>query len=196
MGRLANRPQVEVFAADRLEMDVPPAVDRYQGGIDRLSFAEYLLEVRPDAVIHLAPIDRKGSPGAVAGAQALFGAINRCGETKTVIVKSDTSVYGSGPRSPSVFSENDIPAHGKQLRYQRRLSELEAFVDEVAAAQPAAKYAILRFATIIGPTIGNAMSRYLRLPAVPVLAGFDPRLQFVYEQDAVRATLPALDFPL
>jgi len=195
VSRLANRPQIEVFAADRQKMDVPVAVDRYQGGIDRLSFAEYLLEVRPHAVIHLAPIDRKGSPGAVAGAQALFGAIGRCAETETVIVKSDTSVYGSGPRSPSVFSEKDIPAHGKQLRFQRRLSELEAFVEEVAARQPATKYAVLRFATIIGPTIGNAMSRYLRLPAVPVLGGFDPRLQFIYEQDAVRSILHALDYP-
>jgi len=55
----------------------------------------------------------------------------------------------------------------------------------------------LRFADIIGPKTGHPLSQYLRLPVVPTIMGFDPRLQFCHEEDAVgalkRATL--LDIP-
>ncbi len=39
----------------------------------------------------------------------------------------------------------------------------------------------------------NPLSRYLRLPEVPTLAGFDPRWHLLHESDAVAAVLAATD---
>ncbi len=44
---------------------------------------------------------------------------------------------------------------------------------------------MLRLANILGPTIDNALTRYLGMPVVPTAAGFDPRLQLLHEDDAI-----------
>ena len=41
----------------------------------------------------------------------------------------------------------------------------------------------------MGPDIITTVSRALELPLVPKLAGFDPRFQFVHEDDVIRALL-------
>lgn len=58
---------------------------------------------------------------------------------------------------------------------------------------PDIQFTVLRFAPIFGPLIENPISRYLTLPAVPTLMGFDPRLQFIHEADAVAALEYAAD---
>jgi len=44
---------------------------------------------------------------------------------------------------------------------------------------------LLRFTNFIGPTIDTPLTRYLSLPVVPTVFGFDPRIQFCHEDDAV-----------
>jgi UDP-glucose 4-epimerase len=44
---------------------------------------------------------------------------------------------------------------------------------------------ILRFANVIGPSMDSPLTRYLRLPVVPTVLGYDPRLQLCHESDAV-----------
>jgi UDP-glucose 4-epimerase len=49
---------------------------------------------------------------------------------------------------------------------------------------------------VIGDDIETPLTRALRLPLVPSVAGFDPRFQFVHEDDVIRAILFALDHSL
>jgi UDP-glucose 4-epimerase len=44
--------------------------------------------------------------------------------------------------------------------------------------------------------VGNGLSRYLTLPVVPTLLGYDPRLQFIFDEDAVGALVEAVDLDL
>jgi hypothetical protein len=44
---------------------------------------------------------------------------------------------------------------------------------------------ILRFANFIGGRVHSLFARYLSLPVVPTILGFDPRLQFCHPDDAV-----------
>jgi UDP-glucose 4-epimerase len=46
---------------------------------------------------------------------------------------------------------------------------------------------MLRFANIIGPGIRTALTDHFTLPVVPTVMGYDGRLQFVHEDDAVEA---------
>jgi UDP-glucose 4-epimerase len=193
--RLENRPDVEVFAVG----DRPPRLEFSsefrRGGLDHIDFARYLLEVRPHAVLHLEIIDERGERSSVPvlGAQALFGAIERCPDTRKVVIKSDAAIYGAGPRKPSVSMETTELGSGRTLQHQRRLVDFEQFVSKVSQRHAEVDYITLRFASVVGPHIDNTLSRYLRLQIAPTLAGFDPRLQFIYEEDAVRALLHALD---
>ena len=42
-------------------------------------------------------------------------------------------------------------------------------------------------ANFVGPYIDTPLTRYFQLPLVPTALGFDPRMQFVHESDAIEA---------
>ncbi len=131
-------------------------------------------------------------------AEALLGAVARRPEVRQVIARSDAAVYGAGPRIPSVLTEAtrvDELEHNRVDRYRRSLLELERLITDVAAELPAVTFTTLRFVGLFGVEVAEPLSRYLRLPVVPTLLGFDPRLQLIHENDAVRALLHALDHP-
>jgi UDP-glucose 4-epimerase len=46
---------------------------------------------------------------------------------------------------------------------------------------------ILRLANVIGPRVETAMTAYFTLPLIPTVMGFDARLQFIHEDDAITA---------
>ena len=46
---------------------------------------------------------------------------------------------------------------------------------------------ILRFANVLGPDVRTSHSGLFSLPFVPMILGFDPRYQFVHEDDVVHA---------
>lgn len=199
---LESRPGTRILAVDDVDPKVEFASEFAVIGLDRLEFADLLGEFSPTAVLHLGTADRSATVGAersdrglVIGSQALFGAIARCGDTRTVVIRSGAGVYTAGPRQPSVATEESSGAGSGASRHQRRLRELEAFVATQAQRHQAATYTVLRLAPILGPNIGNHLSRYLGLPAVPTQLGFDPRLQFIAEEDALRMLLHVLEFP-
>jgi len=200
--RLSRLPDVEVFAVDdvtpKVEFDAP--FQRLD--LDRLALARHVLEVDPDVVVHLQSVHRSAEEGRktesedrIVGALALFGAVERLGTVQSVIVKSDAAIYGASPRNPSLLKEDTRP-QGRASRFQRDLSEMERFIGELRERNPSVSFTTLRFASILGPNVGNPLSRYLMLPIVPTLLGFDPRLQFTDERDAVSVLEHALDHPV
>ena len=46
---------------------------------------------------------------------------------------------------------------------------------------------VLRFANVLGPDVRTSHIDLFSLPAVPMILGFDPRYQFVHEDDVVHA---------
>jgi UDP-glucose 4-epimerase len=197
--RLETRPDISVFAVDDTKPRVKFSSPFEKLSLERLALARYMLEVEPDAIVHLQSVHRRTEEGRntdseerIVGALALFGAIERLDSVRSVIVKSDTAVYGANPRNPSIMSET-TRSQGSPTRYQRDLTEMERFVTETADRHDTIRYTILRFAPIFGPQVANPLSRYLTLPVVPTLLGFDPRIQVTHEQDAVAALEHALD---
>ena len=197
--RLEARPDLEVFAVDDADPRVAFSSPFEKLSLERLALARYVLEVEPDTIIHLQSVHstaerglNKSAEERIVGALALFGAIERLDSVRSVIVKSDTAVYGASPRNPSIMAETTRP-QGTPSRYQRDLTEMERFVTQTSDRHDHIKYTILRFAPIFGPSVGNPLSRYLTLPIVPTLFGFDPRFQLTHEEDAVAALEHALD---
>ena len=57
---------------------------------------------------------------------------------------------------------------------------------------PEVQTVILRPAHIVGPTVRNAPSNYLRLRVIPTQMGFDPMLQLIHEADVCQYLVAAL----
>ncbi len=199
---LESRPDLQVFAVDDHEPRVEFASDFQRLALDRLTLARYVLEVAPHVIFHLQSVHPTSETGRntdaeerILGSLALFGAIERLTTVRRVVVKSDTAFYGASPRNPSVLHESTRP-QGTPSRFQRDLAEMERFIAQAAMRNPEISFTVLRFAPIFGPHVGNPISRYLTLPTVPTLMGFDPRIQFIHESDAVAALEHAADHPV
>ncbi len=197
--QLEARDDLEVFAVDDADPRVSFTSPFEKLSLERLALARYMLEVKPEIVVHLQSVHRTAEEGRntdgeerIVGALALFGAIERLDTVSTVIVKSDTAFYGASARNPSVLRESTRP-QGTPSKYQRDLTEMERFVSETSQRHTDINYTVLRFAPIFGPEVGNPFSRYLGLRIVPTLLGFDPRLQVTHERDAVAALEHAID---
>jgi UDP-glucose 4-epimerase len=188
-----------VFTVDDTNPRVPFSSDFRRLSLDRLTLARYVLDIQPNVVFHLQSVHPSSERGKnaeseerIIGSLALFGAIERLDSVEKVIVKSDTAIYGASPRNPSVLHETTRP-QGSPSRFQRDLTEMERFISDASLRHPDIQFSVLRFAPIFGPLIANPISRYLTLPIVPTLMGFDPRLQFIHEADAVGALEHAAD---
>jgi UDP-glucose 4-epimerase len=98
----------------------------------------------------------------------------------------------------SSFLTETHPLNGsREVGILRDLMEIEAFCSDFQRKYPEIILTILRFPNIIGPTVNTTMVRYLKEPIVPVLLGFDPRMQIIHENDVTRAIVKAAlqDFP-
>ncbi len=130
----------------------------------------------------------------VIGTMNLFAAASASGSTvRNVVVKSSTLVYGSSAKDPTWFKEETPRSSPPSTAVERSLQSVEGYVRDFAEDNPHVNVTLLRFSNVLGPDIVTPASKALELPAVPSLFGFDPRLQFVHEDDVVRSILFVLD---
>ena len=69
--------------------------------------------------------------------------------------------------------------------YAKDAVEVEGYVRGFGRRRPDVVLSLLRFTNFIGPTIDTPLTRYFSLPVVPTVLGFDPRLQFIHEEDGL-----------
>jgi UDP-glucose 4-epimerase len=130
----------------------------------------------------------------VIGTMNLFAAASAAGSNvRRVVVKSSSLVYGSSAKDPVWFSEDDARTSPARTKVERSLLQVEDYVADFAKDNPHVAVSLLRFSNVLGPTIVTPLSEALTLPVVPALFGFDPRFQFVHEDDVVRAMQFVLD---
>src|SRR4051812_3143458 len=116
---------------------------------------------------------------------------------RNVVVKSSSLVYGSNYQDPYQFREEMPRTRGPRTNVERSLLEVEAFLRDFAEDNPHVGVTLLRFANVLGDDIETPIATALRMPVVPEIWGFDPRVQFVHEDDVVGALTYAtgLDVP-
>jgi UDP-glucose 4-epimerase len=111
------------------------------------------------------------------------------------VVKSTTSVYGSAPRDPAVVSESSPPKSLPSGGFAKDAVEVEGYVRGFARRRPDVAVAVLRFANVLGRSVDSPLAAYFALPVLPTVLGYDPRLQFVHEDDVIDALLVAAREP-
>ncbi|MCZ7528029.1 MAG: NAD-dependent epimerase/dehydratase family protein [Acidimicrobiia bacterium] len=122
----------------------------------------------------------------VIGTLNLLAAAGAAGSTvRKVVVKSSTLVYGANAEDPYFFREHVARSRSARTPVERSLLEVESYLHDFAEDNPHVDVTLLRFANVLGDHIETPFTRALRLPLVPEVLGFDPRLQFTHEDDVI-----------
>ncbi|WP_406199847.1 NAD-dependent epimerase/dehydratase family protein [Kitasatospora sp. NBC_01560] len=176
------------------EPDGPAAPYRFhQLDLRRPAVARVIAEHGVDTVVHLA-VSATGlgstnrsavKESNVIGTMQLLGACQKAPGVRRLVVKSTTGVYGSAPRDPAVFTERTQPKNLPGGGFAKDAVEVEGYVRGFARRRPDVAVTVLRFANIVGPGADTPLSAYFALPVLPTVLGYDPRLQFVHEDDAL-----------
>lgn len=106
---------------------------------------------------------------------------------KHLVLKSTTMVYGAHPDTPAFLEEDHDLRGDPTSRWVHDKLQADKHVQAFAVEHPEVKVTILRFGTVLAPSITDYMARYLGRSVVPTVAGFDPVLQFLDLDDAAEA---------
>lgn len=198
-GRLSQVGQLRVIGVDSVRPDAPARArlahtEVLQLDLRHPQIADVIADENVDTVIHasasMAPVAQAARAMTkemnVLGTMQLLSACQRSPLVRRVVVRSSAVIYGSSHHEPSVVDEETLPQSAPVTSAARQAADIEQSVRSMQRRRPDISVAIPRFSEIIGPTVRTPLTRYFGLqPAVPVIAGFDPRLQFVHENDAV-----------
>lgn len=191
--RLADHPDVSRVVG----VDVTPprlgigAMQFVRADIRNPVIAKVILREQVDTVVHaaLSSTPAAGGHGSmkeqnVIGTMQLLAACQQAPELKHLVVKSSTSVYGASSKDPAMFTEREAARRTPSSGFAKDVAEVESYVRGFARRRPDVRLVTLRFANLMGPLVHSALTAYFRLPVVPTVFGFDPRLQFLHEHDA------------
>jgi UDP-glucose 4-epimerase len=103
------------------------------------------------------------------------------------VFKSSGHYYGCEQDDPAFFTEEMERRHPPRTSIERDIVEAETAVTEFAEQRPDVTVTVLRCANVLGPDVWTPHMRMFGLPLVPMIFGFDPRYQFVHEDDVVHA---------
>lgn len=204
-GALASRGGMSVIGVDVVTPPEPiPGISFVRADIRNPVIARIMGDAGVDTVVHLGAISTPRQAGGrstmkeinVLGTMQLLAACQRTPAVRHLVVKSTAAVYGSGPKDPALFTEEMEPRHRPTSGWAKDSVEVETYVRGFGRRRPEVSVTMLRFANIIGPRMRTGITDYFRLPVVPTVLGFDPRMQFVHEDDAVAVTEGAVAEPV
>lgn len=196
--RIQRDPEVErVIAVDSVTPPHPlGSAEFVRTDIRQSAIARVLTEHAVDTVVHLA-VTGGAATGAgsgsystvketnVIGTMQLLGACQKSPTVGRLVVKSSTSVYGGTSRDPAVFTETTQPKSLPSAGFAKDAVEVEGYVRGFARRRPDVAVCVMRFANILGPFADSALAEYFSMPVIPTVLGYDPRLQFVHEDDVM-----------
>ncbi len=148
-----------------------------------------------DTVVHMAMVSAPAAAGGrssmkeinVIGTMQLLAACQKADGFAKLVVQSSGSVYGASPRDPARFTEEMSPRVQPRTGFGKDSIEIEGYVRGLARRRPDVVVTTLRLASLMGAGADSLITRYLALPVVPTVAGFDARLQLLHPSDAVAA---------
>ncbi|HWC36061.1 MAG TPA: NAD-dependent epimerase/dehydratase family protein [Mycobacteriales bacterium] len=198
-GRLAAELSADPSIERLIGVDVvPPRTDVgrtefVRADIRNPIIAKVIASAQVDTVVHMSVIATPFGAGGrtamkeinVIGTMQLLAACQKAPSMRKLVVKSTTAVYGSSSRDPALFTENMEPRGLPRSGYAKDSVEVEGYVRGLGRRRPDVDVTLLRFANFIGPRIDTPLTRYFALPVVPTVLGFDPRVQFLHEDDGL-----------
>ncbi len=175
----------------------PKDIDHHRVDIRKAKVEEAFRQGHPDALIHLGIMHDPRMPRSeahsfnVIGTHKILDLCVRHG-VKKVVVLSSANVYGPRPDNSNFLPEEAPLMAAERFSEVRDLVELDMYAQSFMWKHPEIETVILRPVNIVGPTVRNAPSNYLRLERPLTVLGFDPMVQLIHEEDVCRALVVAL----
>jgi UDP-glucose 4-epimerase len=137
-------------------------------------------------------VDSLTAPAREAHEANVIGTMNilaACGgpdsPVRKVVVKSSAHYYGCERDDPAYFTEAMRRPHPPRTRLESDIVEAEKAVAGFADRNPEVTVTVLRFSNALGPGLRTSHTELFSHPVVPCILGFDPRYQFIHEDDLV-----------
>ncbi len=204
--RLAADDQVEYVAG--LDTRKPRAelagVDFIEADLRNPVIGKLIAPTEVDTVVHNQIVRRPG-PGMssramhdinVIGSLQLLAACEKAETVRSIVIRGSAGIYGSEPAAPQFFTEEMTRLYPLRTRFQRDVGEIENLFETYRRRHPHVTCTMLRYQPAIGPSVDSQVTRYLEMPVLPTYLGFDPRLQFTHEEDALGALVAAVKKPV
>ncbi|QBI52165.1 NAD-dependent epimerase/dehydratase family protein [Streptomonospora litoralis] len=159
------------------------------------NLAQAVADSGADTVLHLgltpadshAPGRAAAANGHILGTMQLLSGCQRSPAVERLVVRSSAAVYGQSVHDPLLCTEDRAARSMPRSAYAHNAAEVEEHTALLARRRPDLSVAVLRFASFIGPSVDTPLTRYLGLRLVPTVRGYDPRMQFIHEDDGVEA---------
>jgi UDP-glucose 4-epimerase len=205
--RLEADPEVEYVAG--LDTRKPRAqlerTDFIEADIRNPVIAKLIAPTKVDTIVHNQIVRRPASEGYsprkahdvnVIGSLQLLAACEKADSVRAIVIRGSAGIYGAEPAAPQFFTEDMSRLYPLRSRFQRDVGEIENLFETYRRRHPHVTCTMLRYQPSIGPKHDTQVTRYLSMPLVPTYLGFDPRVQFVHEQDATDAFVAAVKNPV
>ena len=188
-----RRPKVGLERTELIEADIRNPV-----------IARLIPQAEVDTVVH-NQIVRRAGPGMssrtmhdinVIGSLQLLGACEKSDSIKTIVIRGSAGIYGAEPQAPQFFDEEMTRLFPLRTRFQRDVAEIENYFEAYSRRRPRVVCTMLRYQPAIGPSLDTQITRYLSMAVPPTYFGYDPRLQFVHEEDTLEALVAAIRRPV
>jgi UDP-glucose 4-epimerase len=205
--RLTADPDVEYVAG--LDSRKPRAslegVDLIEADIRNPVIAKLIAPTNVDTIVHNQIVRQPANEGYsprkahdvnVIGSLQLLAACEKAETVRAIVIRGSAGIYGAEPAAPQFFTEDMSRLYPLRSRFQRDVGEIENLFETYRRRHPQVTCTMLRYQPSIGPSHDTQVTRYLSMPLVPTYLGFDPRLQFVHERDALEAFAAAVKNPV
>ena len=192
----------QITGVDRVAWEgAPEEISVHTLDLRKRGFENIFRTERPDAVVHLAFVrhfrtdPRVRHEVNVEGTQRLLDNCARYG-VRQVVVLSSSYVYGAEADNPRYIREDHALNVSRTSPEMRDLAEVEGLVNTFLWRYPSIATSILRPVNTLGYYVHSAIGTYLKLDRVPTVAGFDPMMQFIHEEDVSEAIVLTLEHEL
>ena len=132
-----------------------------------------------------APLGEAHQSNAIGTANILAACAGGGSPVRKFVFKSSADFYGCEPGDPAFFTEDMARPHPPRTAMERDIVNAEGLVADFAARNRGTSVTVLRVASGIAVEERASHLALLALPIVPTILGFDPRCQFIHEDDIV-----------
>ncbi|MCK6593321.1 MAG: NAD-dependent epimerase/dehydratase family protein [Polyangiaceae bacterium] len=188
----------EVVGVDYRSASELPGVTLYRASYNKTAIEDVFRKHPIEFVLHLGRVGNlseemeKRFELNVIGTQKIMNLCLAHG-VKSLVVLSTFHIYGAHPKNHTPISEDDPLRAGPDFPEIADAIQLDNMAATWVYRHPEVSVSVLRPANVVGPTIRNTMSSFLRLPRVPYLAGYNPMTQFIHEDDLASAIVAAME---
>ena len=176
---------------------VPPLPDlpgmiTYRANYNKTAIEDVFRRHAFERVLHLGRVGNlKEDMGKrfdlnVVGSQKIMNLCLQYG-IKRLLVLSTFHIYGASPANHIPIAEDEPLRAGSQFPQLADAIQLDNMAATWVYQHREVLTAVLRVTNVVGPSIHNTMSNFLRGRQVPFLMGFNPMTQFIHEDDLTEA---------